>query len=682
MSRLMRGFVAGALALGLVLGTGVVVSQQAPSSGGPGGSAVVAAIDAAAAQGWQQPELAEVRLRGLAVEGELAQQVLAAWQLDALYARRGDGEASRALIDRLERGAPLQRAVAGLLRARRARDASAPDLALRDGQAALKSLHAALAGAPSNALDDALLADAHRLVGNLVASGNDFEGAMRELQTARRLAQARGDAAREALALADQAQLQAAYGQADIAVETQAEARRAAGSLPQPALQAQLRLGEALLWLPHGRGHDGAARALSAADAALALAADAPVLAAQAQALRSHALRHLGRAGEAKQAAQAAERQLGAAGIAPRTALARTVRAEAGLAAIALGQQASGRAEVEAAIAPQGQPAAAADALAEQLLRELGVALRAAGDAPAALEAYHRERALVEQRMARERAAVTSELETRYERVRQQSELELLERRNALQARELEAAQLKQRGMVFAALAVALGLAALALLYRRVRGVQRQLAARQARLRDLSERDPLTGLANRRHCQAVLGRGGYEGALCLIDVDHFKRINDSHGHAAGDQVLVEAAQRMTQTVRESDLAVRWGGEEFLVAAPGLPAGQAGVLAERLLQALAGKPVTLPDGSPWPLTVSIGYVELPLAGTVPALGWERALGLVDRALYAAKHGGRNQAVGVAMLRADDEAMLAALEDDLDAARAAGRLQLRVHAGPTH
>jgi len=644
------------------------------------GQAALAAIDAAAAQGWQQPELAAARLRGLAADGDIAQQSLAVWQLDALYARRGDSEGSRALIERLERGAPLQQAVAGLLRARRARDASATDLALRDGQAALKALHAVLDSAPTSVLDDALLAEGHRLVGNLLAPSGDLESALRELQVARRLAQSRGDVAREAIALADQAQQLAASGHPDIAIETQSEARRTAASLREPELQAQLRLGEGWLWLHREESHEGSTHTLAAADAALALSADAPALAAQAQSLRSHALRHLGRPDAALKAARSAEQLMRTAEIGPRTALARSVRAEAGLATIALGQQSAGRAEVEAAIAPAGQPAAAVDMLAERLLRELGLALHEAGDAAGALEIYHRERALVDQRMARERAAATAELETRYERVRQQSELELLERRNALQAQELEAARLRQRGMVLAALAVALGLVALVLLYRRVRGVQRQLAARQARLRDLSERDPLTGLANRRHCQAVLGRGGYVGALCLIDVDHFKRINDRHGHAAGDQVLIEAAQRMTNTVRESDLAVRWGGEEFLVAAPQLPPGQAGVLAERLLQAFAGQPVTMPDGSPWPLTVSIGYLELPLAGTVPTLGWERALGLVDRALYIAKHGGRNQAVGIATLRADDEAMLGALEDDLDAARATGRLQLRVHAGP--
>lgn len=644
------------------------------------GQAALAAIDAAALLGWQQPELAAARLRGLAAEGDLPQQAMAVWQLDALYGRRGDSEGSRALIERLERGAPLQQAVAGLLRARRARDASANDLALRDGQMALKALHAALDGTPTGPINDALLAEGHRLLGNLLAPGGDLESALRELQVSRRIAQSRGDAAREALALADQAQQLVAFGHADIAIETQDEARRAATPLRQPELQAQLRLGEGQLWLHREGGSDHVTRALAAADAALALSADAPALAAQAQALRSHALRHLGRPELALRAAQGAERLLRTAEIEPRTALARSVRAEGGLASIALGQRAAGSAEVEAAIAPSGYPAAAADILAERLLRELGTALHAVGDAPGALGAFHRERALVDQRTARERAVATAELETRYERVRQQSELELLERRNALAAQELEAARLRQRGMVLAALAVALGLVALVLLYRRVRGVQRQLAARQARLRDLSERDPLTGLANRRHCQTVLGRGPYEGALCLIDVDHFKRINDRHGHAAGDQVLVEAAQRMTRTVRESDLAVRWGGEEFLVAAPQLPAGQAGALAERLLQAFAGQPVTMPDGTHWPLTVSIGYLELPLAGTMPAFGWERALGLVDRALYIAKHGGRNQAVGIAMLRADDEAMLGALEDDLDAARATGRLQLRVHAGP--
>ena len=93
-----------------------------------------------------------------------------------------------------------------------------------------------------------------------------------------------------------------------------------------------------------------------------------------------------------------------------------------------------------------------------------------------------------------------------------------------------------------------------------------------------SERDPLTNLANRRHflsvMQAEQARGGaeagFDGALLLVDIDHFKHVNDSHGHAAGDIVLCEVARRLNEAVRGDDLVVRWGGEEFLVLALKVP----------------------------------------------------------------------------------------------------------------
>jgi diguanylate cyclase (GGDEF)-like protein len=145
------------------------------------------------------------------------------------------------------------------------------------------------------------------------------------------------------------------------------------------------------------------------------------------------------------------------------------------------------------------------------------------------------------------------------------------------------------------------------------------------------------------------GKAGanFQGALLLIDVDHFKRINDQHGHAVGDTVLVEIAQRLRDTLRVEDLTVRWGGEEFLVVVHGLPADQVETLAQRLLAAIGERPVAS-GHERIDVTASIGFATFPLLPHRDALGWERAIDLVDRAMYLAKAHGRNRAYGVRSL----------------------------------
>ena len=247
--------------------------------------------------------------------------------------------------------------------------------------------------------------------------------------------------------------------------------------------------------------------------------------------------------------------------------------------------------------------------------------------------------------------------------------------------------ELTQRAWAAGALVLLLSAALLTLLYRRVRAAQRQLVSNQAQLRVQSERDPLTNLANRRHFLTVMqnaGSGGrlaqaFEGALLLVDIDHFKHVNDGHGHAAGDIVLREVARRLNEAVRGNDLVVRWGGEEFLVLALQVPAEQVEQLAERVLRHIGERPVQV-QGQPVRVTVSIGYARFPLPPNTLPVAWEQAINLADMALYTAKNQGRNRAVGIVAASAQSPPELRHIESDFDRAWHDGRVTLKVAPGP--
>jgi diguanylate cyclase (GGDEF)-like protein len=127
--------------------------------------------------------------------------------------------------------------------------------------------------------------------------------------------------------------------------------------------------------------------------------------------------------------------------------------------------------------------------------------------------------------------------------------------------------------------------------------------------------------------------------VLVVDVDHFKQVNDTLGHAAGDEVLVEVATRLRDGVRDGDVVARWGGEEFLVLLPEVPdADSLGQAAERLRAAVAARPVQTAQGER-PVTVSVGAC---LAGDGPQLT-DDAVRRADDALYEAKRGGRDRVV---------------------------------------
>lgn len=177
-------------------------------------------------------------------------------------------------------------------------------------------------------------------------------------------------------------------------------------------------------------------------------------------------------------------------------------------------------------------------------------------------------------------------------------------------------------------------------------------------LEQASTTDSLTGLRNRRFVDENLDRdaaqvirryrdGGHSAhnppdmLLFLVDFDNFKRINDVHGHAAGDAVLIEMRRRLERLFRETDYLVRWGGEEFLVVARNTARDHAEDLAERLRQEVRGQPFDMGNGQEEPMTCSVGVVPFPFDADQPdALGWTECLEIADRCLYTAKHAGRD------------------------------------------
>jgi len=180
----------------------------------------------------------------------------------------------------------------------------------------------------------------------------------------------------------------------------------------------------------------------------------------------------------------------------------------------------------------------------------------------------------------------------------------------------------------------------------RVKQLQDRLREQNARLESLSCTDSLTGLANRRGLDAELARLSgaarrhhHDLAILLVDVDHFKRINDTDGHTTGDQILAEIGRRIGAGLRMEDVAGRWGGDEFLVALPFTDAAGAAAVAERLRLAVASTPFPFEEGRSLSASVTIG-------GAAGRACPESLLRRADTALYAAKHAGRN-AVRIAM-----------------------------------
>ena len=325
------------------------------------------------------------------------------------------------------------------------------------------------------------------------------------------------------------------------------------------------------------------------------------------------------------------------------------------------------------------------------VLMEYGSALERAGDLAGAVTAYHRERAISNELFERRRQQAMYELQEKYEADKKQRQIELLSRENQVKGVELDNRLLQQRVWWLLAVVCALAAVIVGLLYRKVRHANVQLQVKNQELKQQSSRDPLTALYNRRHFQEFMrthnqieqrgaGRSDDDivGALFLLDVDHFKHVNDSYGHAAGDAVLKMIAANLHIQLRDTDMIVRWGGEEFLAFLPAIPRNGVDEIARRILNGISEQSIDY-QGKKISVKVSLGFAPFPLVPLDTALPWERAVNLVDMALYLAKAHGRNRAYGVRGFENFAQTSMEAIEQDLERAWRAGFVDLSIVLG---
>ena len=215
------------------------------------------------------------------------------------------------------------------------------------------------------------------------------------------------------------------------------------------------------------------------------------------------------------------------------------------------------------------------------------------------------------------------------------------------------------------------------MLYRRSKRLNQELQEVNSQLEFHAVRDPLTGLYNRRSFIALMSTRGRieverrEGAyanpdcMILLDIDHFKHINDTWGHAVGDVVLKEIATRLRNVVRDEDMLMRWGGEEFLIFSPKSNPEQITSLVDRVLRTI-GETAFMNGNLAIPVTVTAGFISVPFSD-VPedVCDWERALQIADMALYLGKTHGRNRAYGLSKLLVPHEDAIPTLTHDLAA-----------------
>jgi diguanylate cyclase (GGDEF)-like protein len=314
----------------------------------------------------------------------------------------------------------------------------------------------------------------------------------------------------------------------------------------------------------------------------------------------------------------------------------------------------------------------------EMILGEFSMMYENAGMYKEALVLVREQQKLSDDIFRSDRAKAVAVLQEQFDAEHRKKQIEILAKDNALKDADIQNHRLQQIVALLASLVALLAGAFIYMLYRRSKKLNEQLQEVNMQLEFHAVRDPLTGLHNRRSFISLMTtrigrveverREAYVNPDCMIllDIDHFKHINDTWGHAVGDVVLKEVATRLRNVVRDEDMLMRWGGEEFLIFSPKSNPEQITSLVERVLRAIGEAPFSSAELS-IPVTVTAGFISVPFSN-VPedVCDWERALQIADMALYLGKTHGRNRAYGLARLLVAHEEAIPTLTHDLAAA----------------
>jgi diguanylate cyclase (GGDEF)-like protein len=526
---------------------------------------------------------------------------------------------------------------------------------------------------PASACDDRLWHDSRSLRAEVHLALDEVGQAQKLLKQALAEAQRAAQPDRAAELLGDLALLQARQSDLAEATVLLMKAQMQAGD--RPWRQLQLKVIESAL--ARQAGNDSGQR--QALEQALAMRVDAPRIVPFLQVNLADSYL---RASDAERALSLLEAALANEARSTSPMFEHTLRHNLAVALIQLRRfdAARGQMRLSEGLLPEGGQSLRRRA---EELRELGRAWAAVGQWRDALLLFHAERQLTETADERERSAALSDLRKTQNALGQESENQLARDRLALAERTLDNQKVwRWLGWLLGAL-IGLSLLIGFFLWLGSQAANRRLQRKREQLQNLSERDPLTQLSNRRaFLQVMQARGEVplEGGLLILDLDHFKRINDSQGHAIGDEVLQAVAQRLAAQVRKEDVLARWGGEEFLLYAPGLAMAPLRQLAERLMKAVGGAPLSLQSGAKLQVRASIGFAAFPLAPEQRPFTWERAVAWVDLALYTAKNHGRNRAIGIISANLSDELAQAQVEADFEGAVNAARVVLSQLQGP--
>ena len=361
-----------------------------------------------------------------------------------------------------------------------------------------------------------------------------------------------------------------------------------------------------------------------------------------------------------------------------------------GLCHMGLGAVALGAKEVEQGIERLRKENARPEI--EPVFGQLAAAYEKAGMYREAFKAIGEQLRLSGELFKSDQDRAVAEMKAKYDASEREIQIEVLEQKNQRQSAEINNKGLQRIIAIIATMVAVVIALTILFLYRKVRQTNKNLEEANVKLAHQSTRDPLTGLLNRRAFhdamtfrtltseQRAIDNGNPPHALVMLDIDHFKRINDTFGHASGDAVLIELSKRLSHVMRDKDMLMRWGGEEFLIFLNHIAIEKLPHVVERILISAGGRAVEF-DHNVIPATISVGYISLPMGGESEVdANWEKMLNLADSALYMAKTRGRNQAIGIKVVGVEKENLDELLEGNLEISITQGRVTIEQIAGP--